>query len=110
MVIMRHDGFGNNAGTPIDPPIDLAALGARGVRVTCGYDNPRPSEVRWGIGDQEMCVIALQASSDAGWAGDVLANTSQKLGVTPDGEIRHGGPCALTLFPWDFTKPGGQGH
>src|SRR5260221_710794 len=60
-VIMRHDGFGNNAGTPITPPVDLAALGARGLRLTCGFDNPRAVPVGWGIGDQEMCVMALQA-------------------------------------------------
>lgn len=110
MVIMRHDGFGNNAGTPIDPPVDLAALGARGLRLTCGYDNPRPAEVGWGIGDQEMCVIALQAVTDIGWAGDVLDGTSMKSGVSADGEVQHTGPCSVTAFPWDFNKPGGQGH
>src|SRR5258706_15701180 len=55
-VIVRHDGFGDNAGHAIDPPIDLAAAGAKGVRLTCGYNNPRNAPVGWGIGDQEMCV------------------------------------------------------
>src|SRR4051812_2976236 len=40
-VLMRHDGLGNNAGTAIDPPIDLIAAGAQGVRLTCGFNNPR---------------------------------------------------------------------
>jgi len=109
MVIMRHDGFGNNAGTAIDPPVDLVALGATGVRVTCGYDNPRAATVGWGIGDQEMCVIALQATTDVGWAGDVTIGTDHVTDVGADGEIHHAGTCGMQVFPWDFTKPGGNG-
>jgi hypothetical protein len=108
-VIMRHDGFGNNAGTAIDPPIDLAAAGAHGLRLTCGYDNPRAAEVKWGIGDQEMCVIALQAVTDIGWDGDAAAGDA-KVGVSPSGEIQHQAACSIVAFPWDFEKPGGQGH
>jgi hypothetical protein len=109
MVIMRHDGVGNNAGTAIDPPVDLAALGAHGVRLTCGYTNPRAVEVGWGIGDQEMCVIAIQAITQGGWVGDVTSGSSI-VGTATNGEIQHAGPCSITVFPWDFNKPGGQGH
>jgi hypothetical protein len=109
-VIMRHDGFGNNAGTAIDPPVDLAAAGARGLRLTCGYTNPRSAPVGWGIGDQEMCVIALQAVTDIGFDADVVAGADANVGVSPTGEIEHQGACTLTAFPWDFEKPGGQGH
>jgi len=109
-VIMRHDGFGDNAGHAIDPPLDLAAAGARGLRLTCGFDNPRAAEVGWGIGDQEMCVMALQAVTDIGYDGDVTDGTGALVGTAPSGEVQHAGPCALTAFPWDFAKPGGQGH
>jgi len=109
-VIMRHDGFGNNAGTAIDPPVDLAEAGALGLRLTCGFDNPRPVEVGWGIGDQEMCVIALQAVTDFGWDGDVNDGTDAKVGVAANGEVQHQGACSIAAFPWDFNKPGGQGH
>ena len=108
-VIMRHDGFGNNAGTAIEPPLDLIAAGAKGLRMTCGFNNPRGVPVGWGIGDQEMCVIALQATTNIGWAGDVNAGDAM-VGVAPNGEVRHQGPCSMTAFPWDFEKPGGQGH
>lgn len=108
-VVMRHDGFGNNAGTAITPFVDLAALGANGLRMTCGYDNPRNAEVGWGIGDQEMCVIALQAVTDIGWEGDVTTGDAV-MGTATDGEIEHAGGCAIQAFPWDFAKPGGQGH
>jgi hypothetical protein len=106
-VLARHDGYGENFGGAIDPPIDLGAIGARGVRFTCGFTNPRSSVVRWGIGDQEMCVVALQARTNLGWTGDVLRNTGQQVGVGPTGEVKYRGPCSLTAFPWDFEKTGG---
>lgn len=108
-VVMRHDGYGNNAGTAIDQPIDLAAIGATGLRLTCGFDNPRSVEVGWGIGDQEMCVIALQAVTTIGFEGDVNDGTDVR-GSVVGGEVQHSGACAMTAFPWDFEKPGGQGH
>jgi hypothetical protein len=109
-VIMRHDGYGDNAGHAIEPPLDLAAAGARGLRLTCGFDNPRAAQVGWGIGDQEMCVMALQAVTDIGWDADVTKGTSAVTGTSPSGEIQHSGPCQVTAFPWDFAKPGGKGH
>jgi hypothetical protein len=108
-VLMRHDGTGNNAGTAMDHPVDLAELGATGLRLTCGFDNPRQSEVGWGIGDQEMCVIALQAVTTMGWDGDVTDGTDVRGNVV-DGEVTHTGTCKMTAFPWDFDKEGGQGH
>ena len=47
-VLMRHDGVGNNAGTAMDHPVDLAALGATSLRLTCGFDNPRSGRGRLG--------------------------------------------------------------
>ena len=106
-VIARHDGYGENFGKAIDPPLDLGQIGARGVRFTCGFSNPRAVPVGWGIGDQEMCVIALQARTNLGWTGDVSRGDGQQIGVSPDGEVQYAGPCTLTAFPWDHTKPGG---
>jgi hypothetical protein len=106
-VIMRHDGYGENFGKAIDPPLDLGQIGARGVRFTCGFANPRPVPVGWGIGDQEMCVIALQARTNLGWSGDVTRGAGRQIGTGPDGEVQYDGPCTLTAFPWDHAKPGG---
>jgi hypothetical protein len=107
-VIMRHDGFGDNAGHAIEPPLDLAAAGARGLRLTCGFNNPRTAQVGWGIGDQEMCVMALQAVTDFGWDADVKSSALTSESAT--GEMEHSGACSMLEFPWDFAKPGGQGH
>jgi hypothetical protein len=104
-VVMRHEGYGENAGVALDPPVDLAALGARGLRLTCGYNNPRAAVVRWGIGDQEMCVMALQAITDIGWDG--AAAQGQKVGVADSGEVQYRGSCDVVAFPWNFEKPGG---
>jgi hypothetical protein len=106
-VIMRHDGYGENFGQAMDPPLELADTGARGLRFTCGYDNPRDAEVGWGIGDQEMCVIALQARTGFAFEGDVRAGQGALVEETPDGERRYAGPCGLLGFAWDFEKAGG---
>ena len=104
-VIFRHDGFGENFGLAIDPPLDVAATGARGLRFTCGYDNPRDDVVRWGSGDQEMCVLALQADTNMGFDGSVLDRADP---VTVEGEVKHNGPCTALGIPWDHEKPGGE--
>ncbi|HEY5938970.1 MAG TPA: hypothetical protein VIU61_30160 [Kofleriaceae bacterium] len=106
-VIMRHDGYGENFGKAIDPPIELASLGARGVRFTCGFNNPRDAAVGWGIGDQEMCVVALQARTNLAFDGDVSDGSSVKTGTSGTGEEQYAGPCLLNAFPWDHDKPGG---
>jgi hypothetical protein len=108
-VILRNDGFGENFGTPIDPPLDLGAAGAEGLRYTCGFNNPRDEVVGWGIGDQEMCVLALQAKTDMGWDGDVRDGDGALLEAGDDGEVRYGGNCAMLGIPWDHAKPGGPG-
>lgn len=106
-VIARHAGFGENFGQAIEPPLDLAAAGAEGVRFTCGFQNPRTAQVGWGIGDQEMCVVALQAETELAWDGDVKRGTGIVDGMDDSGEFDHHGPCDLLAFPWDFDKAGG---
>ncbi len=106
-VIARHEGYGENFGIALDPPLELADAGATGLRFTCGFDNPRAETVGWGIGEQEMCVVALQARTGLAFEGDVPRNNGAVIDVGADGEVHHGGPCALQAFPWDFDKPGG---
>jgi hypothetical protein len=106
-VIFRSDGFGENFGRPFDNPLDLAATGARGFRFTCGFENPTDKVVRWGIGDQEMCVLQLFAKTDLAWDGNVNRGTGAMTGTAPDGESRFAGPCELLLIPWNHDKLGG---
>lgn len=105
-VLMRHEGYGENFGVAFEPPLDLGAVGASGLRFTCAFENPRNEVVGWGIGDQEMCVIALQAASKLAFDADMVSGQGAVLGTGADGEIQHAGPCSVLGFPWDFEKPG----
>lgn len=78
-------------GMVIDPPVDLAAAGAYGLRMTCGYRNPRDESVGYGIGDQEMCVMLALAESSMLLSGNVSVTTGFEEGE--DGIFRLSGPC-----------------
>ena len=56
-----------------------------------------------------MCVMALQAVTDIGWDADV-STAGARTGAAPSGEISTTARARCTAFPWDFAKPGGQGH
>jgi hypothetical protein len=106
-VIARHEGYGENFGFALDPPVDLREAGATGIRFTCGFDNPRDEIVGWGIGDQEMCVVALQARTGLSFESGVDTGGRVQTGVSPEGEVQYGGNCSILALPWDFDKPGG---
>ena len=63
------NNVGDVLGGPIDPPFDMT--GYAGIRFWCEFANPRSEEVRWGIGDQEMCVFLAFSDSTYNWAGGV---------------------------------------
>lgn len=107
-VVYRHEGYGDNFGHVFDPPIDLAALGATGIRFTCGYMNPRAEEVGWGIGDQEMCSTAIFADTPMAFEADVEEGTGEVIGSREDGTLMYTGPCQILGLPWDHDKPGGM--
>lgn len=52
--------YGEPAGRTYDPPLSIT--GALGLGITCEYDNPRAEPVRYGVGDQEMCVTLIYSS------------------------------------------------
>ncbi|MDG2305704.1 MAG: hypothetical protein P8R42_13880 [Candidatus Binatia bacterium] len=78
-------------GKALAPPIDFAAAGARGLRMTCGYRNPRDESVRFGVGDQEMCVMLGLAESSMLLDGAV--NTGNEVDGVVDGIVMNSGPC-----------------
>jgi hypothetical protein len=65
--------------------------GATGVRMTCGYENPRDEIVGSGVGDQEMCITFGFTDSDRLWHGEVLS--SDKVGERDDGTHEFEGSC-----------------
>ncbi len=54
--------------------------------------------------------MALQAVTDIGFDATVNDGADIAVGAAPDGEMMHTGACSVSEFPWDFNKPGGQGH
>lgn len=106
-VLLRSTGFGEVSGKAFSPPIDLAAAGATGLRFSCSFMNPTAAEVRWGIGDQEMCEFALFVDSDMAFDGSVRNGTGALVGTGPGGEDLHEGPCDMFTLRWDHNNPGG---
>ncbi len=62
--------------------------GARALRLTCVFDNTRSATVRYGIGDQEMCIWFGFKDRAYPWAGRAtqaarpMVQTSVRDGVT----------------------------
>ena len=87
------DTYGEPLGRSFDPPIDLAAAGARGLSFTCGFDNPTAEVVGWGVGDQEMCILFGFAESRARYRGTVQATER----VEPGPRVEHAGACDVIV-------------
>ena len=96
-ILSTNSSIGEALGKPFDPAFSLE--GYQNIRFTCRFDNPRDTTVRWGIGDQEMCVIQLFTDSTYKWAGGARDNNP---GVqVDDGDtvaFTHDG-CELFGFP-----------
>ncbi len=95
-LIHSIDTFNAEAnGKAFDPPLDLT--GSTGLRLTCGFFNPRNQSVGWGIGDQEMCVMLGLADSD------VLMDAFMVGDNIVDGEVNgivmNHGECASIALP-----------
>jgi hypothetical protein len=73
--------IGDPLGQTVDPPIPVT--GATAVEFSCDYDNPRDEVVRYGIGDQEMCVFL--AFTNAGARIVALSNETRAAGM--DGDV-----------------------
>lgn len=82
-------------GKALDPPLDLG--GATGLRLTCGFSNPRDRSVGWGIGDQEMCVMLGLADSEVLMDGFMIGENFVDGEV--DGIVMNHGECAVIGIP-----------
>jgi hypothetical protein len=91
-------------GRVFDPPIDLGQ--ADGLSFRCVYNNALDKPLKWGIGDNEMCVMLGFIASDLAFDMSVLTTT--EVVEAPDGERQGTGPCAVIGFPFDQDKQGGS--
>jgi hypothetical protein len=85
--------LGESWARTMDPAVDVS--GARALRLTCAFDNPRSTTVRYGIGAQEMCIWFGFTDSEFQWAG--RATQAARPMVTTevdDGGVRRNlAPC-----------------
>jgi hypothetical protein len=64
------EGFGAaGLGTIVDPPVEVDRDG--GVTFTCGYDNWLSTDLEWGLGSGEMCVVLALVDADVLLVGGV---------------------------------------
>jgi hypothetical protein len=68
-VFTTEGRVGDAMGGPIDPAFDMT--GYTKLRFSCEFFNPRQDTVRWGNGDQEMCVFLAFTDSPYNWGGGV---------------------------------------
>ena len=77
---------GDVLGGMLEPAFDMT--GYTKLRFWCDFYNPRSETVRWGIGDQEMCVFLAFSDSTYAWGGGV--NTQEEpANPTPVGNAMH---------------------
>jgi hypothetical protein len=67
--------YGEPLGQNFDPPISVK--GALGLGITCDFVNPRAATVKYGFGDQEMCVVLLYSTGKKA-GGQAISNYSTK--------------------------------
>jgi hypothetical protein len=85
--------IGDAIGGMLDQPFDMT--GSSKLRFACTYENPRDVTVKWGNGDQEMCIFLAFTDSSYMWGGGVLTPDDPGAGVERDGII-------------EFVQPGCQ--
>jgi hypothetical protein len=92
--------IGDSLGGAIDPPFDMT--GYAKLRLSCDFYNPRADVVRWGIGDQEMCVFLAFSDSSYLWSGGVLKRGDPQNETQVGNVLRYSNAC--TTFAIDGTR------
>jgi len=91
----QRDAFGHELGQTFEEPIDLT--GTEGMNFNCFHTNPTDKTVKWGIGDQEMCVMLGFIESSIMfdmWIEETLETDT-------DGEVQtRTGECRILAVPF----------
>ena len=85
--------IGDVLGGPIDPLFDMT--GYSKLRFSCTFYNPRSTTVKWGTGDQEMCVFLAFTDSVFNWGGGVIDDTDPLNPVQVGNEMQYTNPCLV---------------
>ncbi len=92
-VFTTETAVGDAMGGPLAPAFSMA--GYTKLRMTCEYYNPRAQTVRWGIGDQEMCVFLAFSDSDYNWGGGVHTREAPMNPEMVGNTMTYSNVCAL---------------
>jgi hypothetical protein len=98
--IYARTGFdAQSLGVTLDPPLAVEA-GSR-VSFTCGYDNWMSTDLEWGLGDGEMCVVLALVEADALVVGGVV--DGRTVVDVVDGVRTYEGECLWGSTPRGLT-------
>jgi len=100
MVWETTQRIGDNLGGPRDPLFDMT--GHSKLRFACTFENPRDATVKWGVGDQEMCIIVAYTDSTYTWGGGITTPEDPGVGVDHGGVIDFTG-SACSVFTADAS-------
>ena len=70
VVFTTQNKVGDVLGGPVDPAFSMS--GYTKLRMSCEFLNQTSKVIRWGVGDQEMCVFLAFSDSPYNWGGGVL--------------------------------------
>jgi hypothetical protein len=92
-IFETNAAIGDPLGSTLDVPFDMT--GARGMRLTCTYENPTDGRVQWGpYRVDEMCMVLAYLDGPRSYAGEAPMVTSTEM--LADGTVRQTGTC-ITL-------------
>jgi hypothetical protein len=84
---------GDTLGGPIDPAFDMT--GFTKLRFACDFYNPRAEVVKWGFGDQEMCVFLAFSDSPYAWGGGANERDPPQNETVVGNALHYSNPCAV---------------
>ncbi|MDX2087729.1 MAG: hypothetical protein SFX73_07760 [Kofleriaceae bacterium] len=90
-VFTTANKVGDALGGPIAPLFSMQ--GYTKLRFSCEFFNPRADVVRWGVGDQEMCVFLAFTDSTYNFGGGVTAVTEPENPQLVGNTMTYSNPC-----------------
>ncbi|MDB4961593.1 MAG: hypothetical protein JWP01_1592 [Myxococcales bacterium] len=92
-IYSTENNVGDVLGGPLDPLFDMT--GYTRLRMSCDYTNPRAEVVRWGVGNQEMCVFLAFSDSPYVWGGGVNQEGEPQNPLLVGTTMTYTNPCVV---------------
>jgi hypothetical protein len=97
MIFQTQNTIGDALGATIDPAFDMT--GYTRLRVTCNYYNSTADVVKWGVGNQEMCVFLAFTDSPFDWGGGAVTPDPPGDPTDVDGVMTYSHACTVYATP-----------